>query len=182
MNKRIWVIGLAAVCAFSITAAGAESITVQETEAFAYVCLPQTGSFGKMSEAIGSLMLEMQAQNIVPAGPMMGVYFNSPDQVKPENLQWEIGFPITAQALVQPPLEKKEWKYSPVVVSLHQGPYEKTGETIQKMMDWMTANGYVPAGPILERYQDMNPDELKPEDLKTEIWIPCQKKTGESPR
>jgi effector-binding domain-containing protein len=159
-------------------ALGSESITVQQVEAFVYVCLPQKGTYEKIQETIGSLLLEMQNQNVVPAGPMMGVYFNSPAQVKPENLQWEIGFPVTAQALIQPPLQKKEWNYGQVIVSLHQGPYEKAGETIQKMMEWIETNGYVPAGPILERYQDMNPDELRPEELKTEIWIPCKKRTG----
>jgi effector-binding domain-containing protein len=185
MKKYLLAIGLAAVCVLSIGvsanhrgAFGGDSITVQQVEAFAYVCLQQKGPFDKMQEAIGSLIQEMRAQNVVPGGPMIGVYFNSPAQVKPEDLQWEIGFPVTSQALIQPPLEKKEWNFTQVVVSLHQGPYEKAGETIQKMMEWMEANGYFPAGPFLERYMDMNPEELKPEELKTEVWIPCQKKSG----
>ena len=185
MKKNLLAIGLVTACVLSVPSAaghrwasGTDSINVQQVEAFAYVCLPQKGTFDKIQDTIGSLLQEMQAQNIVPAGPLMGIYFNSPEQVKPENLQWEIGFPVTAQALIQPPLQKKEWNFNQVVVSLHQGAYEKAGETILKMMEWMEANGYSPAGPILERYQDMNPDELKPEELKTEIWIPCQKKTG----
>jgi effector-binding domain-containing protein len=185
MRKNPLAFGSAIFCVLSVLisaddrgAFGSDSITVQQVEAFAYVCLQQKGPFDKIQEAIGSLLQEMQAQNVVPAGPLMGVYFNSPDQVKPEDLQWEIGFPVTSQALIQPPLQKKEWNFTQVVVSMHQGPYEKTGETIQKMMEWMEANGYAPAGPFLERYMDMNPEELKPEDLKTEVWIPCQKKTG----
>lgn len=185
MIKHSSAIVLAAVCVLSIAVSAghratlsSESITVQQVEAFAYVCTQQKGPFDKIQEAIGGLMQEMRAQNVIPAGPMIGIYFNSPAQVKPEDLQWEIGFPVTSQALVQPPLEKKEWNFTQVVVSLHQGPYEKTGETIQKMIEWMEANGYVPAGPFLERYMDMNPEELKPEELKTEVWIPCQKKTG----
>jgi effector-binding domain-containing protein len=185
MKKKLLAIGLTTVCVLSVlvtaghrSAFGGDSITVQQVEAFAYVCLQQKGPFDKIQEAVGSLIQEMQAQNVVPGGPLMGVYFNSPDQVKPEDLQWEIGFPVTSQALIQPPLQKKEWNFIQVVVSLHQGPYEKTGETIQKMMEWMEANDYAPAGPFLERYMDMNPEELKPEELKTEVWIPCQKKTS----
>jgi len=158
--------------------ASGDSISVQQVEPFVYVCLEQKGPFDKMEETIGRLLQEMQAQNIVPAGAMIGIYANSPSQVKPEDLQWEMGFPVTEQSFVQPPLQKKEWNFSLVAVGMHQGPYEKTGETIQKIMDWIAANGYLPAGPVLERYLDMNPDELKPEQLKTEIWIPCQKKSG----
>jgi len=185
MKKYLLAIGMVTVCVLSglVTAGhrsafGSNAITVQQVEAFAYVCLQQKGPFDKIQEAIGSLIQEMQAQNVVPAGALIGIYFNSPDQVKPEDLLWEIGFPVTSQALIQPPLQKKEWNFTQVVVSLHQGPYEKIGETIQKMMEWMEANGYAPAGPFLERYMDMNPEELKPEELKTEVWIPCQKKTG----
>lgn len=185
MKKNHLAIGLAAVCVLSIGVSadhpatfGSDSISVQQIEPFTYVCLQQKGPFDKMQEAIGSLLQEMKGQNIFPGGPLMGIYFNSPDQVKPEDLQWEIAFPVTSQALVQPPLQMKEWSFTQVVVSLHQGPYEKAGETIQKMVEWMETNGYVPAGPFLERYLDMNPEELKPEELKTEVWIPCQKKTG----
>jgi effector-binding domain-containing protein len=56
------------------------------------------------------------------------------------------------------------------------GSYETTGETIRKIMDWMEANRYSQAGPILERYLDMNPSEIKPEDLRTEILVPIKKK------
>ena len=185
MKKRCLSLGIVSICLLSILVKAGnragirgDSIAVQQVEAFAYVCMPQKGPFEKIEEAIGGLILEMKTQNVIPAGPLMGVYFNSPDQVNAKDLQWEIGFPVTAQALVQPPLEKKEWNLTQVVSASHQGPYEKTGETIQKMIEWMGANGYVPSGPIVERYLDMNPAELKPEERKTEVWIPCQKKSG----
>jgi effector-binding domain-containing protein len=184
MKKNLRVVGLAIVWAMPVlvfgshcSVSGSESITVQQIEPFAYVCLEQKGPFEKMGDAIGGLLQEMKAQNVVPAGPLIGVYFNSPDQVRPEDLKWEVGFPVTSQALIQPPLQKKEWNLTQVVASLHQGPYDKVGETIEKMMVWMETNGYIPAGPFLERYMDMNPDELKPEQLRTEVWIPCQKKS-----
>ncbi len=156
MKKDLLIVGLAAVFIISMSGAagyrpagGSQSFAVQQTEAFAYVCLPQKGSFEKIGEAIGSLMQEMQAQNVVPAGPMVGLYFNSPDQVKPEDLQWEIGFPVTAQALIQPPLQKKEWNYTQVVAGLHQGPYEKTGETIQMTSpDQVLRSGVLESGAV----------------------------------
>jgi effector-binding domain-containing protein len=155
---------------------GGEAISIQKVEPFAYFCLHHKGPFSEFPEMIGRLMEESRAQNVFPAGPLMGIYFNAPGEVEPEELEWEIGFPVTPQALVQPPLEKKEWNFDQVASCLHKGPYDKTGETIATMLEWMQANGYESAGPVLERYLDMNPQELKPEDLKTEIWIPCRKK------
>jgi hypothetical protein len=30
----------------------------------------------------------------------------------------------------------------------------------------------------VEQYADMDPEQIRPENLKTEIWIPCFKKGG----
>jgi len=153
-----------------------QAVTVEQVEPFVYFCLRHKGPFTEVEEVVRRLMHESGLQNVIPAGPLMGIYYNNPAEVKPEELEWEMGFPVTAQTLVQPPLEKKEWNFTQVASCLHKGSYESTGDTIMKILDWMEANGYVQAGPILERYLDMNPSELKPEDLKTEIWIPVQKK------
>ena len=47
------------------------------------------------------------------------------------------------------------------------------------MLEWMDTRGYIPVGPVLERYLELNPlsemkiDELK---MKIEIWIPYKKR------
>lgn len=164
--------------AYPKTVSESQAVTIQQVEPFAYFCLRHKGPFTQVQEVIGRLMQEMGLQNVIPAGALMGIYYNNPAQVKPEDLEWEMGFPVTSQALVQPPLQKKEWNFTQVAATLHKGSYETTGETVMKIFEWMEANGYVPAGPILERYLDMNPSELKPEDLKTEIWVPVKKKEG----
>ena len=155
-------------------AAQAAQVKLQKVEPFVYFCLKHKGPFSAIQEVVSRLLLESQSQNVFPSGPLMGVYYSNPEQVKHDQLEWEMGFPVTPQALVQPPLEKKEWNFTEVAVCLHKGSYEKTGETITKMMQWMEANGYAAAGPIMERYLDMNPEEIKPADLKTEIWIPVK--------
>ncbi len=106
---------------------------------------------------------------------MIGVSYNSPDMVKPEELEWEMGFPVSAQVEVQPPLEKKEWKFTLVCSAVHKGPYEEAGKTVSKMFEWMQANKLTLAGPVMERFLTMPTPDTKPEDLRSEIWIPCQK-------
>ena len=152
-------------------------VTVQTIEPFVYFCLEYTGPFTEIQQAIARMPEEARLQNAAPAGPLMAVYRNTPEQVGAQDLQWEVGFPVTPQTLIQPPLHKKEWGYTQVAVCLHQGAYEDTGDTIGKMFDWLANNGYKRVGPIMERYLDMNPAELRPEQRKTEIWIPCQKTT-----
>lgn len=153
-----------------------DEVSLKTIEPFAYFCMPFRGSYAQIQEGIGKLMLEMQSQNAMPTGALMGIYYNSPEQVDSRDLEWEIGFPVSPRQAVQPPLVLKEWKYPQAAVSMHKGPYAEISKTIVRISEWMTANGFAPAGPVLERYLDMNPAEMRPEDLRTEVWIPCQKK------
>lgn len=168
-------LALAVIPGRPVVLPGAEDVAIKQVPSFAYFCLPYKGPFTDMGKVIGMMMGALRTQNVMPASPMIGVYYNSPDQVKPEDLQWEVGFPMTPQAAVQPPLEKKPWAFTTVASCFHKGPYERTGETISLMMKWLDANGYIIVGPVLETYL-MDPSRVKPEDLKTEIWIPCGKK------
>lgn len=172
------MLGAASLCVWYAPPATAQSadVSLQKIEPFAYLCMPVKGSYSKIQEVVPQLMSEMASQNAVPSGPLMGIYYNSPDQVDSQDLEWEIGFPVSPRQAVRPPLVLKEWSFTQVAMSVHKGPYSEIGKTIAGISDWMAANGCSAAGPVLERYLDMNPSGMKPEDLRTEIWIPCQKK------
>jgi AraC family transcriptional regulator len=154
------------------------AVTVKYVEPFPYCAIAHKGPYTDMTAVIGGLIGAMQAQGLFPQirGPMVGIYYNSPADSKPEDLSWEVGFIVTAQATTQPPLLKKTWDHRTVAVAMHVGPYEKIGESLDKITAWMTAQGYAVDGPFLERYLDQNPMAVKPEELRTEVWIPCKKK------
>jgi AraC family transcriptional regulator len=151
--------------------------SIQEVKPFVYCCIVHKGPLADMSAVIGQLMQAMQGQNLFASiqGPVVGVYYNSPADTKPGELLWEVGFPVAEGATPQSPLGKKEWKYASVATAVHKGPYAKAGETIQRLMDWAKAKGYAIAGPTMERYLN-NPMQVKPEELRTEIWIPVKRK------
>jgi effector-binding domain-containing protein len=99
-----------------------------------------------------------------------------PEGTKEEDVTWEAGFIISVQAVPRPPLEKKVWEHRKVAAAMCVGPYEKLGEAVEKICAWIVEQGYEVAGPVLERYLDMNPQAVKPEALRTEIWVACRKK------
>lgn len=153
-----------------------EHPAIKEVAPFTYFCLRYKGPFTDMEKVIGQMIQAMQSQKLIPGGPMIGVYYNDPSTVKPEELEWEVGFKTNPQAAVQAPLEKKQWNFTSVATLLHVGPYEATGQTIAKIMEWMNAHGHVQNGPVMEAYLDMDPSKVKPEELRTEISVPCAKK------
>jgi len=151
------------------------SFSVREITPFNYVCITHKGPLSDREKVAGTLVSAMQGQNIFQIGAILGIYYNSPETVQPEELIWEVGFPVAPDAMPQKPLEKKEWNFTTVLIGLHVGPHTESSRTILKMREWMRANNYAADGPILERYLDMDPSRLMPGGLRTEIWIPCRK-------
>ena len=45
-----------------------------------------------------------------------------------------------------------------------------------KIFEWMEANGYEAAGPMLEKYLSEASADTDPETLRAELWVPVLKK------
>jgi AraC family transcriptional regulator len=178
VRMLLWgLLALAAAAAAPLRAQDLD-IAIKDVQPFTYCAIPHKGPYTDMTAVIGQLVGGMQAQGLFPQirGPMVGIYYNWPGDTKPEDLSWEAGFIISAQASPTPPLVKKVWEHKTVAIAVHVGPYDKAGLAIEKMTAWLAAEGYEAGGPVLERYLDRNPMAVKPEELRTEIWIPCRKK------
>jgi effector-binding domain-containing protein len=178
MAKKV-ILAMGIFVALAAVGHGLQDETVpalKEIEPFAYCAIEHTGPLSEVSAVVGQLIEEMQGQNLFSTiqGPMVGIYPLESVSMDSADLSWELGFIVTAQAEPQAPLIKKVWDHPTVAAVIHAGPYEKIGATIDKLMAWMKAEGCVAEGPLLERYLN-NPMQVKPEELRTEIWIPCRK-------
>ena len=58
---------------------------------------------------------------------------------------------------------------------LHKGPYENLNETYDKIGDWIVESGAeIRDLPKFEKYLNRDPRRTKPENLRTEIYVPLQ--------
>jgi len=172
----MFVLTIASGFSLAVPASQNPEVKIKEISPFPYCSIQHKGPYSDMEQVITEFMNLMQSQNINPAGPMITIYFTSPEENAPAEAEWEIGFPIMSQiAVIREPLQKKEWNHSQVAAAVHTGPYENTGDTINVIFDWMEENGYVQDGPILGKYLNMPTANISPNDLKTEIWVPCKK-------
>lgn len=162
---------------------GEIKVEIKQVEPFVYCSLRHKGPFSDMEDVINDLLTTMKNMNIFPQGPMMGIYHTIPGPNDPEDkeMEWEVGFPIAEQSYaqareeIQVKLERKTWEYTLVASTIYTGPYEETGEAITDIFQWMEANGYDKAGPVLEIYLDAGTPDPLSAAKKTEIWIPCKK-------
>ncbi len=181
MNRKVARIGvlILAMSLLVVVSHGQQApfASLKQDKPFTYCCLAYKGPIADIEKVIGQFIQAMQAQSLFPSirGTMIGIYYNSPADTKPADLEWEVGFPVAEGTKALPPLAVKTWKYMSGAVAVHKGAYAKAGDTIQKLMTWIGEKGFVVAGPTLERYLN-NPMQVKPEDLLTEIWIPVTKK------
>ena len=138
-----------------------------ETVAF----VARKGPYSQMQEAMGGLMAMIEEQSLAMSGPPVGVYYNSPVEVPPEELLWEVCFPVSGAAEGEgvKTLEARE-----VAAAIHRGPYHEVGATYEALTQWIAEEGYQIAGPAEEVYLN-NPQEVPPEELLTEVRLPVAK-------
>lgn len=173
MKKTIFSLILIAVLAGWLQS---QEVQIKDTTPFTYAYLECSGSYQQIPEKVNAFMGEFFKQNLMPAGNFFAMYLNAPGQAKEEELLWRLGFPVPADAVVAAPLLKGESKATRIAFYLHVGPYDKVGAAYIKVFEFIEKNGYKTAGPPLEKYLDMDPTAVKPEDLRTEINLPVEKK------
>ncbi|MBI2854620.1 MAG: GyrI-like domain-containing protein [Chloroflexi bacterium] len=95
--------------------------------------------------------------------------------------KWSIivGIPVPDNTTTLPQKERdikvnlETWEYGTVAQILHLGPYDQEMETVERLQQFVTANGYEIAGPHEEEYQS-RPDAKV---LKTLIRYQVKKKS-----
>ena len=143
-------------------------------EDFTYAGLEVLGPYAQMPQKIGELMAEVQKQKLeMLDGPSI-LYYNSPGQVRPEELRWEVLVPLHPLEKVAAPLKKGEFKYPTVAEFMYKGPYDSVSSAYPQLMQFIAKSGYAVCGPICESYLD-DPADTKPADCRTLIVVPVKK-------
>jgi AraC family transcriptional regulator len=143
-------------------------------ENFTYAALEGLGSYVQIGQKMGELMAEAQKQGLqMESGPSI-IYYNSPAQIKPEELKWDVCVPVHALEKVAAPLKKGEYKYPTVAELIYKGSYDSVGTAYPGLMEFIAKSGYAVSGPICESYMD-DPAEVKPGDCRTLIVVPVKK-------
>lgn len=166
-----------ALMAFSLVAVlfAQQEPRIRETgENFTYAALECKGSYAQIGQKLGELMAEVGKQKLeMLEGPSI-IYYNSPGEVKPEELKWDVCVPVSAFEKVAAPLKKGEYKYATVAEITYKGPYDTVGSAYPPLMQFIAKSGYAPCGPSCESYMD-DPGDTKPEDCRTLIVVPVKK-------
>jgi AraC family transcriptional regulator len=154
-------------------------VTVKKTEPRKVAFISIKGPYDQIEETFGRLFNWVGQKGYAPVGPPSGIYFNSPEQVPPDELMWELQCPLGSAI---PPVEPdssgvgvKQVEEAEVASTVHKGPFDEVGKTYGMLWEWMNANGYEIVGPSEEVYFS-DPCTTPPHELTTEIRFPVRKK------
>lgn len=139
------------------------------------------GPYSQLPGAIGRLLSWVRGNGYTPQGPISGVYFNSPVDVPPEELLWEVRCPLPGAVPAQSPdkagVGVRGVDGAEMAFVLHRGPYSEVGTAYAALMEWMARHDSEPCGPAEEVYLN-NPASVSEDELLTEVRFPVKMKKG----
>ncbi len=135
-------------------------IRFKETDPFTAVVLPMQGSFAQLAEGAKILKGYIEKEGIQTTGPPYGRYLVDSSKVPPSQYVWELGYPVNADAAVEPPFEIRTIEGAKVAFTVLPGPPEPDYPWAPFILQIML-KGYLPAGAAME------------------IWHGDPKKTGD---
>lgn len=116
-----------------------------------------------MGKVYGMIAAHLTATGQFPAGPPFAAYYN----MDMDDLDVELGFPVTSQLAGTDELQPCEIPGGRYAVCTHVGPYETLAPAYQAMSAWIEENGHT-SGVAYEYYLN-DPQGTPPEALQTEI-------------
>ena len=151
-------------------------IKIREPQVVAFIAMK--GPYSLIGEAFGRLRTWIADEGYIPALPPVGVYLNSPKQMLPEELMWELQIPVVGDADPTEPDEHgcgfKQLEEATLATVEHQGAYDQVKASFSALRGWIAENGYEIVGPPEEAYLSRIED-APPQELLTEVRFPVRK-------
>ena len=81
------------------------------------------GSYDEVPVLMGEVVGFIMAKKLQIVGPPFGVYFNSPQEVQVEELQYEVGMPFAGETMEEGRVKIKTTPEQLVLSTTYKGPY-----------------------------------------------------------
>ena len=144
-------------------------ILTKSTEKMTIIYLEHVGPYDQIGPLFGQIAGYAAARQL--AGQIVGIYYDDPVTVAPENLRCDIGIAVPEGTMPDSGFGIQEIPARTVAYATLKGPYDKIAEDYPHMYEWIEKKGYKIGGPLMEVYLKGGPD-VPPEELLTEVRIP----------
>ena len=134
----------------------AQDVVLKDVPTRTIAYLKCTGPWRQLPEILANLNGCMSRSGVKATGPASGVYYNTPEEVSVQDLEWEVFYPVKLELLGL--VEGKEGfgvRQLPgarVASIVHKGSYRKAGPSYEHLEEWIKREGIEVCGPAEEVY------------------------------
>jgi effector-binding domain-containing protein len=149
-------------------------VQVKDVKAMTVVSLPFTGSYEQTQEKLDELMSWLLRAGHPAAGAPMGLYYDDPAKVAPDDLRAEVCVPIEESCEPTEDVRRKELPAVRVASAMHQGPYHEVPSLYEQIFEWMRENGlqYDGTMPTREVFRKLHGEVKDAAEYITEVQVP----------
>lgn len=122
-----------------------------------------------LGQAYGAIAQYLGESGEFPAGPPFVAYYN----MDMENLDVEIGFPVSRKVPGRGNIQDREIPTGKYASCLYTGPYNEIGAAYQALSEFVARSGYEATGVSYEMYLN-DPKETSPQELRTQVLFPLR--------
>lgn len=149
---------------------------IVDIEPIEVLCVRKTGAYSKSaSEAWQSIVAFISEYNLFhKVVTRYAVAHDNPKITESELIRYDACIAVNDQQ-INPNGEvvRKIIAGGKYAVFMHEGAYETLNVTYDALSNWIIENDVkVDNRPIVQKYLDLDPTDVKPEDLRTEICVP----------
>jgi len=125
------------------------------------IVIPMSGSYVQASAAVANVARHLEQHGIVPVGAAFGRFESES--------HWEVGYPVPAGTIAEPPFEAITLPGGPVASVVAKGPWGRNSAARWfRLLAWLGENGYIAVGPPTEVWSGT---ETNPKAQATEMRI-----------
>ena len=151
---------------------------ILEIEDIEVLYVRATGAYTESVSQAWSQLTEFAYKNSVleKVKTRYGIGHDNPNVTEDEKIRFDACFELD-DASIKPANEilAKTISGGKYAKFLHKGSYENLGQTHELISNWIIENGAeLRDAPMFDKYLGLDPREIKPENLKTEIYVPLK--------
>ena len=172
-----YIVGLLLVSMLSTGRAEESRVEVKEVPESHVVWLGTQTPIQQMGKTMGRVFGEifryLGPKGINPTGPPVAVYYSSPDS---DPVDFEVCVPVPSGVTGEGKVKAKTLPGGRMASLIYVGPYREIGFAYSILTQWIEKSEYSPAGPCREVYLKGPQETSNPEEYRTEILKPIEKK------
>lgn len=157
-------------------------IGIKDIEDLKVIFVYKTGKYSESASKAWSVLCKFAYSNsigkenkvITKESKFIGVGYGNPDTTPEEKLRYDACITVDHDIEVTREVNQNVIKGGKYALFLHKGPYETLKETYNEIFsEWLPKSSHkLREIPCFEMYLNRDPRRTKPENLKTEIYIP----------